>query len=121
MAKIEKIRDGLYIKKGWDGYRVVYPFRNDLDRPFSFRDNCNWVNVLIGGHWSFMVKLLIFLIAFYFFTQMYLHDTAVCRNYAENFKEECTKYFSSINISIVTQPDINQLPNINNALEKAPT
>lgn len=115
MGKTEKIRDDLYIKKGWDGYRVVYPTKNDLTKPFSF-NNINWKNFLTGGHWSYSLKLLIFIMALYFFVQMYNYDTAICREYASNF-EEMFKNFSSQPVQPAKNDitlELNRLLNVTN-------
>lgn len=112
--KIEKINvynDEIYIKKGWDGCRVVYPWKTDLERPFSFKDNINWKNFLIGGHWSRPFKMFLFLIVFYLFVQMYLSDTATCRDFVENFETRCSEYFETLiqieNITEYTPIEIN--------------
>jgi len=91
---IEKIRDNLYIRKGWDGYRVVHPTKKDLTKPFSL-NNINWKNFLVGGHWSYPLKLLFVLIVLYLFVQMYLADTKTCREFVENFETEYLKYFDT--------------------------
>jgi hypothetical protein len=93
MANIEKIRENLYIKKGWDGYRVVYPTKIDLDKPFG-KGNINWKNLI--GQWHFWLKSFIFLLALYFFVQMYLHDTKQCRDYVNNFETICSQYSSTL-------------------------
>lgn len=122
MAGIEKIRDDLYIKKGWDGYRVVYPNRKDLNKPFNFKDNCNWKNILFGGHWSWSLKLLLFLIALYFFVQMYLHDTALCREYVKEYEQKFNDTFSlNPNLSQLSNISIMTLNNLNITLENNET
>ena len=112
---IEKIRDDLYVKKGWDGYRVVYPIKKDLDRPFSFKDNINWKNFL--GQWHFWLKSLLFLIALYFFVQMYLADTEQCREFVDNFGYQCGLYYEQnlkLNQSYQRQLDnLKDLSNLN--------
>lgn len=94
MANIEKIRENLYIKKGWDGYRVVYPNKIDLDKPFQ-KGNINWKNVI--GRWPFWIKGLFFLILLYAFVQGYLHDTKQCRDFVNNIDTVCYQYQSVIN------------------------
>lgn len=102
--QIEKIKEDLCIKKGWDGNRIVYPYKKDLDRPFSFKDNCNWKNLLIGGHWSRPFKMFLFLVFLYLFVQMYLSDTETCRDYAENFESYCADYYSFDTPNKTNQP-----------------
>jgi hypothetical protein len=97
---IEKIRDDLYIKKGWDGYRVVYPNKIDLNKPLLSRnpetnklDNIHWKNFI--GLWHFWLKSAFVLIALYFFVQAYLSDTATCRKFIENLQTNCIEYMST--------------------------
>lgn len=94
---IEKIREDLYIKKGWDGYRVVHPNKKDLNKPFTW-ENTNWKNVLIGGHWSYPLKLLFVLVVIYFFAQMYQTDTEVCREFVKNFETRCIEYYNTLSL-----------------------
>lgn len=93
----EKIRDDLYIQKGWDGYRVVYPNKKELSKPLFFRnpetkkfDNINWKNLI--GQWHFWLKCFIFLLALYFFVQMYLSDTSTCREFIADIETHCIEY-----------------------------
>lgn len=90
---IEKIKltsgEEIFIKKGWDGYRVCYPNKKDLTKPFS-KENAHWKNIIYGGHWSYIFKLIIFLILLYFFVQMYLQDTEICREFVENWETICS-------------------------------
>lgn len=108
MSNIEKIREDLYVKKGWDGYRVVHPIKKDLNLPMT-RDNINWKNFLFGGHWSYALKAVLFLIALYFFVQMYLHDTKVCREFVENIGLVCTQYNEAI---LDSEPNYTTFPQI---------
>ena len=94
MANIEKIRENLYIKKGWDGYRVVYPTKIDLDKPFG-KGNIHWRNLI--GQWHFWLKGLFFLVMLYIFVQGYLHDTKQCRDFVNNIDTVCSKYQSVMN------------------------
>lgn len=111
MANIEKIRENLYIKKGWDGYRVVYPNKIDLEKPFG-KGNINWKNLI--GQWHFWLKSFIFLIALYFFVQMYLHDTKQCRDYAANFETICSNYASTLIKGKSYQDNLtSQIPQLN--------
>lgn len=97
MVNVEKIRDDLYVKKGWDGYRVVYPNKIDLSKPLQ-KGNINWKNVV--GQWHFWLKGILLLIALYFFVQMYLSDTKICREFVENIDQVCVQYQSTLtNIS----------------------
>lgn len=76
---IEKIKEGLFVAGRPGSYRVVYPIKNDLDRPFSFRDNVNWKNFLIGGSWKRLGVLLLTMCVIFFFIGTYKADTENCR------------------------------------------
>jgi hypothetical protein len=48
--------DKIYLKKSYDGYRVIYPIKND-------DGSWNWKNLIFGGSiWNFLKILLIFLL-----------------------------------------------------------
>lgn len=74
---IEKIREGLYIKKSFDGYRVVYPYKND-------DGTINWFSILTGGNWWKLVKLLFLLAIILGVSFSYAHDTKNCREMISN-------------------------------------
>jgi len=95
MSKVEKIRDDLYIKKGWDGYRVVFPIKKDPSGPWK-KDNIHWSNLLYGGHWSRPIKALLFILALYLFVQAYLSDTKTCRDFVANIGTVCSQYNQNI-------------------------
>lgn len=103
MGNIEKIRDDLYVKKGWDGYRVVYPLRKDITLPLV-RGNINWTNVV--GQWHFWLKGLVFLIILYVFMQFYLSDTRECRDFITNMDTVCSQYQCNLNYN-PTFPTLN--------------
>jgi len=80
MDNVEKIREGLYIKKGFDGYRVVYPMKNE-------DGSMNWKNIISGGsYWNF-VKIAIILGIIVFLTWSYMHDTRECREFTKQLQE----------------------------------
>lgn len=104
----------IYLKKGWDGYRVVYPNRLDLSKPIQ-KGNINWKNFI--GQWHFWVKGILILIALYFFVQMYLSDTQTCREFVNNIDTICVQYQSTLtNISQVNQNYFNQTINLFNLI-----
>ncbi len=72
MKGVEKIREGLYIKKSFDGYRVVHPMKND-------DGSTNWFNILTGGNWWSLLKTLFLLFIIFAVSLSYLHDTKACR------------------------------------------
>lgn len=82
---IEKIRDGLYVKESFDGYRVVYPMKND-DGTF------NWRNILLGGnYWKFM-KTLFIIFVLLGISWSYVHDINAYKSIAEDPCGYCYQY-----------------------------
>ena len=77
MKNIEKIREGLYIKKDRLGYRIVYPYKND-------DGTINWFNVLTGGSWGNLIKVVLIVSLILFVTWGYYHDTKACKDFMEN-------------------------------------
>ena len=73
MTDIEKIREGLYVKKGFDGLRVVHPIKND-------DGSWNWFNVFTGGTWWKLTKLLLILTLVLGMSWSYMRDTQQCRD-----------------------------------------
>ena len=73
----EKIREGLYLKKSFDGYRVVHPIRNT-------DGSLNWFNILTGGNWWKVAKLILILLLVLGMSWSYLRDTKQCRDLIEN-------------------------------------
>lgn len=67
---MEKIRDGLYIKKGFDGYRIVRPIKRE-------DGSINWKHLIIGD-WESFIKLVIILTIVIFLIMSYRHDTKEC-------------------------------------------
>lgn len=80
MAGIEKIREGLYIKKSLGEYRIVYPIKND-DGTF------NWKNFLIGGSWFNLIKTTLIILALIALTLSYNHDVKECSTIANYVAE----------------------------------
>jgi hypothetical protein len=85
---IEKIRDGLYIKKSFGSYSVVYPIKKDLEQPWSLK-NTNWKNFLLGGSWLYALKILIVMGIVIFFIWGYKHDTQACREFNNDIYNKC--------------------------------
>jgi len=45
-----KVDDGVYIRKGKWGYRLIYPYKNE-------DGSINWFNTLTGGSWGNLIKV----------------------------------------------------------------
>ena len=103
---IEKIREGLYVKHSFDGYRVVYPIKND-------DNSINWYNLITGGNYWKLIKLIAIVLMIYFFIWSYQHDIKAYKqivNKLENNPYEfCMEIInqvpiqdSKLNLSIIT-------------------
>jgi len=77
MKNIEKIRDGLYVKESFDGYRVVYPYKND-------DGSTNWFNIFTGGNYWKLAKLAFILFVILGVSWSYRVDTKNCREFINN-------------------------------------
>lgn len=59
--KIKEIiidNERVFLKKGFFGWRVVHPIKKNLEEPFNWKKNVNWLNLLTGG-WGNLVTLII--------------------------------------------------------------
>ena len=92
MTGIEKIREGLYIKKSLGEYRVVYPIKND-DGTF------NWKNFLIGGSWFNLIKTTLIILALIALTLSYNHDVKECSSVANYAVEHPCEFCQKITAS----------------------
>ena len=76
-----KIDEGVFIRKGKWGYRLIHPIRNE-DK------SINWFNLITGGSWEGFIKtsfLVIILVASIF---LYKHDIASITAY---YQELCSR------------------------------
>lgn len=89
---IEKIKEGLFVKKEWYGYRVVYPIKKDLTKPAT-KENINWKHVFIGD-WGNFINISIFVVLLLFLAWAYNHDTQECRDLIENPEAYCSNFNS---------------------------
>ena len=79
----------VYLKKGWDGYRVVYPIKNE-------DGTTNWLNLLCGGKGN-AIRLLIYVligIAIYFGVNDLLQQ---CNVLSENPCKFCYEGIKAVN------------------------
>lgn len=71
---IEKIREGLYVKKTRSGKWIqVFPIKND-------NGTINWRNLIIGRSWIDLLFVALLLFSLW----AYAHDTKECRELIEN-------------------------------------
>jgi len=92
MKNVEKIREGLYVKTDLFGTRVIHPYRND-DGSF------NWFNLLTGGSWWNLAKILIIVAFIMISVWSYKHDVNQCWECVRNPCEYCSscQYVSGVN------------------------
>lgn len=74
---IEKIREGLYIKKDKFGYKVIYPIKND-------DGTTNWFNLLTGGTWYKLIFTIIVVLLILGMCYSYYHDVKACLEFQNN-------------------------------------
>jgi len=92
MEGMEKIREGLYLKKGLFGYRLVYPVKNE-------DGTINLFNLLTGGSWGNLIKILLIIAFILILSLSYYHDIKECRKVMANPCNYC---------AIQTYPPISQ-------------
>lgn len=77
MKDVEKIREGLYVKKGFDGYRIIHPWKNE-------DGTINYKNLLCHGSYWNLLKLGFILFILLGLSYGYYHDVKV---YKEAYEE----------------------------------
>jgi len=82
-----KLKEGLYLRKQKGKYRLIYPPKKDLSKPFNLK-NIHWKN-FIGFH-QWMTTLIIFLVILS--SVAYMNDTAECREFVNNMSSVCMEW-----------------------------
>jgi len=74
----EVIIDGktLNLKKGFGGWRIVYPFKNS-------DGTLNWFNILTGGSWANLLKVGVIVALLIFLIFAYKIDISACKELIE--------------------------------------
>lgn len=70
----------IYLRKSFDGWRVVYPLRNE-------DGSINWFNTLTGGNWWKLIVLTIIVLVVLGLAQEYISNLKFCAdlmNYMNN-------------------------------------
>lgn len=83
-----KLKDGVYLRKEKDNYRLIYPVKKDLSQPFSFK-NIHWKNFIGIQNW--LSTLIIILVIVMSLT--YMRDTELCREIVANPYKICGYQF----------------------------
>lgn len=91
---IEEIKPNLFIKKTKDSYKIVYPIKKNLQKPFSL-NNMHWKNFLLGGSWENAVTVIIIIALLLFISWSYNYETAECRKFIENPRAWCLNVSSN--------------------------
>lgn len=99
--KDTKIEDGIYLRKDWSGYRVIYPYKNE-DKTWNFK------NILIGGSWWNLVKTIIIVLLVLFMVWSYKHDIKAYEGIVEKCVNEPCEWCIRM-----TQAEGNVLPSLN--------
>jgi hypothetical protein len=100
IKRIEIDNDKIALKKSFDGWRVVYPYKNE-------DGTLNWKNI-IGNKWSW-IKIILLLLLISAVTYSYMHDTKACFNLMKTISENPLEFCKGITQSITnyTVPIIN--------------
>lgn len=69
----KKIDEGIYLRKGSLGYRLIYPIKND-------DGSINWFNLFCGGSWGNLIKTIFILCAILAMVYSYKVDVATYKN-----------------------------------------
>jgi len=99
IIKAEDLPEGeeVFLRKSFDGWRVIYPMAKDITQPANFLEpstwkNINWFNVCTGGNYWNMIKPFIYLLLLYGIVCLYNHDVDSCRHVINNLDEFCLPY-----------------------------
>ena len=104
MSEIEKIREGLYVKKSLGSYRVIYPLRNE-------DGSRNWFNILTGGSYWNLVKVILIVSIILLMVWSYQRDIRVCTEFVNNIIADPIAF--CLNITITQEPTGYLMPDIN--------
>jgi hypothetical protein len=77
MSIIEEVKPGLFVQQTKIGWKVVYPIKEDVSKPFSFKNNVNWKRLFIGS-WGRFLTLVFIILMLIFLLYAYKHDMNVC-------------------------------------------
>jgi hypothetical protein len=91
-----KLKEGLYLRKEKDNYRLIYPPKKDPSKPFNLK-NIHWPNFIGFHQWlNLLIIALVILSSFAF-----LHDTAKCREIVANPYKICGYSFNQGNSDLL--------------------
>jgi hypothetical protein len=68
--------EAVHLKKDFTGWRVIYPCKND-------NGTWNWKNLLVGGSYWNIIKVIVIVVLLLFLIFSYLNDVSSCRHLLE--------------------------------------
>lgn len=74
----------VFLKKDKTGIRVIYPIKKNIEEPISLK-NINWFNLLTGGSWWKVIKLILIVLLILFACYTYKHDMENCESFWERY------------------------------------
>lgn len=89
------ITNGVCLKKSFDGYRVIYPYKNE-------DGSLNWRNIILGGNWWKFIKVMLVILVILVACYSYARDTRVCRELISDPCQVCIDVGGFIDYSPVT-------------------
>jgi len=81
VKKVEVDNEEVYLKKSFDGWRVIHPFKND-------DGSINWFNISTGGSYWNLIKVLIIVLFIMVLSWSYFRDIKVCTDFSERIQED---------------------------------
>ena len=86
----------VYLKKGWFGWGVVYPWRNPDN------NEINWFNLLTGGSWLNLIMVIVIVVLLVGAIIEYTSNINILISCFDNFEnlEVCKRSFGNLSITI---------------------
>jgi len=100
---IEKIKEGVYLKEKKGDYRIVYPVKKNLDKPFK-KGNIHWFNLITGGSWNKLLATVFIVVMIILLAWSYHHDNAACMEIYNDISKTCDICQSYKNLEIYNTP-----------------
>lgn len=86
---MDKIEEGVYLKKDWSGYRVIHPVKNE-------DGSWNWWNICTGGTWWNLCKWIAITLLILLMCLTYYRDVKVCRDFLDSPYQNCVNYIRGV-------------------------
>ncbi len=102
--KTYKLETDQYLQKIKDKYRIIYPIKKDLSKPFK-KGNIRWKNLILGDVSTTMVTMII-IFSLLIVSFSYKDTVEKCNDLAENVCDYCTKLSSEQNNSFLNIAEV---------------